>query len=74
MVPFFSASGTSSGMSWSSAVHKGSWESIIAKPRVSHSLESGKRSKQHIIPPCGKCDSKQATEYQAAARKATTAA
>lgn len=74
MVLFFSASSTSSGMVWSSAVHQGSWESIIAKPRVAHSLESGKRSKQPIVTPCGKCDRKQATEYQATARKATTAA
>lgn len=74
MVPFFSASSTSSGMGWSSAVHQGSWGSIMAKPRVTHGVEAEKRSKQFIVTPCGKSDSKQVTEHQAAARKTTSAA
>lgn len=73
LVSFFSASSTSSGMDWSSDVHQGSWGSIIAKPGVTHSLEAGKRRKQLIVSPCGKYNSKRVTEYQAAARKTTTA-
>lgn len=71
---FSSASSTSPSMGWASAVPQGSWGSITAKPAVSHSLQAGKIGKQLIITPCGKCDSKQMTEYQAAARKAATVA
>lgn len=44
----------------------GSWGLIIAQPRVTHSLEARKISKQLIVTPCG---SKQVTEYQVSSKK-----